>query len=53
MSDPSDDTLGKIEESQAALRDSIEKAKALASESERRVRQHREEAAEAKPPNPA
>ena len=49
MSDPSDDSLGKIEESQAALRDSIEKAKALASESDRRLRRHREEARDPDP----
>ena len=53
MSKPSDDTLGKIEETQAALRDSIEEAKALASQSERLIRQHRDETTEAKPPNPA
>jgi hypothetical protein len=53
MSGPSDDTLGKIEESQAALRASIEKAKALASESERRLRRHREEMDEPPPPPPA
>lgn len=48
---PENDTLAKIEEAQAALRDSIEKSKAQAEESERLVRKHRKEIA--KPPNPA
>ena len=48
---PSEETLITIEETQAALRDSIEKARELAEESERLVREHRE--AMAKPPNPA
>ena len=45
-----DQTLIQIEETQAALRDSIERARELAEESERLVRKHREETA--KPPNP-
>lgn len=45
-----DQTLIQIEETQAALRDSIERAKALAEESARIVRKHREEAV--RPPNP-
>jgi hypothetical protein len=48
---PSEETFIQIEETQAALRDSIEKARALAEESERLVRKHRKETA--KPPNPA
>jgi hypothetical protein len=58
-SDPDEDGFGRIEETQAALRASIEKAKSLASESERLIRQYREEAREreeskqAEPPNPA
>ena len=48
---PSEETLIQIEETQAALRDSIEKARELAEESERLVRKHRKETA--KPPNPA
>ena len=47
----SEETLITIEQTQAALRDSIEKARELAEESERLVRKHREEMA--KPPNPA
>jgi hypothetical protein len=50
----SDDSLIRIEETQAALRDSISRAKALAEESERLVRAHRQHRdAAAKPPNPA
>ena len=48
---PSEETLITIEETQAALRDSIEKARELTEESERLVRKHRKEMA--KPPNPA
>ena len=48
-----DDDFDRIEETQAALRDSIEQAKALARESERLIRQRRDEGLEAKPPNPA
>ena len=48
-----DDTLIRIEENQAALRDCIETAKALAKDSERLIRRHREEMEEAKPENPA
>jgi hypothetical protein len=46
-----DSTLIQIEQAQAALRDSIDKARELADESERLIRKHREEIA--KPPNPA
>jgi hypothetical protein len=46
-----DDSLIQIEETQAALRDSIEKAKALTKESERLVRKHRQES-DAPPPVP-
>jgi hypothetical protein len=49
VSKSSDETFGKIEETQAALRESIEKAKALASESERLIRQHRDEMTETGP----
>lgn len=54
MSDEGDETFGKIEETQAALRDSIEKAKALASRSEELIRRHRRETREpeAGPPGP-
>jgi hypothetical protein len=38
-----DDTLKAIEETQAALRDSIEAAKDLAEKSERLISQHRKE----------
>ena len=47
-----DDTLGRIEATQAALRDSIEKAKALASQSERLIRQHRKEMDSGESPEP-
>ena len=47
-----DDTLIQIEETQAALRDSIEKTKELAAESDRLIRRHRDEITEPKPPNP-
>jgi hypothetical protein len=47
---PSEETLILIEETQAALRESIEQAKALAEESERLVRKHHPLVA--KPPNP-
>ena len=40
----------RIEETQAALRDSIEQAKALASKSDRLIRRHREEKMEDRPP---
>lgn len=46
------DTLSKVEAAQAALRDSIEKSKELAEESERLIRKHRAEIAKAEPPNP-
>lgn len=48
-----DDTLIKIEETQAALRDSIEQAKQLADDSARLIKKHRAEIAEAEPPNRA
>jgi uncharacterized protein YggE len=48
-----DDDLASIEATQAALRESIEQAKALARESERRIRPPRDEAPEPEPPNPA
>ena len=48
-----DETLIQIEETQAALRDSIEQAKKLADESARLIGKHREEIAQAEPPNPA
>ena len=43
MPKQSDDTLKQIEETQKALRDSIEKTKKLADASERLVRKHRAE----------
>lgn len=46
-----DETLFEIEEAQAALRDSIERARDLAAETDRLVLRHRTEIA--KPPNPA
>jgi hypothetical protein len=52
LSEPSDETLGRIEATQAALRDCIDQAKALASESERLIRRARAEATEAEPPSP-
>jgi len=48
-----DDTLIQIEETQAALRESIEKTKELAADSDRLLRRHRRETAKPKPPNPA
>ena len=45
------ETLVEIEEAQAALRDSIERARDLTAETDRLVLKHRIEAA--KPPNPA
>ncbi|HET9429517.1 MAG TPA: hypothetical protein VFO69_14280 [Allosphingosinicella sp.] len=39
------DTLARIEESQAALRDSIDKARTLADESDRLIKRHRDEIA--------
>jgi hypothetical protein len=47
---PMEETLIRIEETQAALRDSIARAKEYTEESERLVRAHRKEMA--KPPNP-
>jgi hypothetical protein len=44
--------LNRIEETQAALRDCIEKAKKLVEQSERLVRRHRDEPPEPEPPNP-
>ena len=46
-----DETLREIEQAQAALRDSIERARYLAEETERLVLTQRTEMA--KPPNPA
>lgn len=43
MSDKGDKTLNKIEETQAALRESIESAKRLADQSDRLIKQHRKE----------
>jgi hypothetical protein len=37
-----DETLAKIEETQKALRDSIEESKELAAQSERLIRQYRD-----------
>lgn len=47
-----EETLAQLEETQAALRQSIAQAKELADESDRMVRKHRKEA-QPKPPNPA
>jgi hypothetical protein len=47
---PVEQTFIQIEETQAALRDSIARAKELTRESERLVRRHRQETV--KPPNP-
>jgi hypothetical protein len=49
----SDDDFSRIEAAQAELRESIEKAKALALESERLIRPRRDEEPEPEPPNPA
>jgi len=48
-----DETLIKIEETQSALRESIEQAKKLADESTRLIGKYRDEIAKAEPPNPA
>ena len=48
-----EETLIQIEETQAALRGCIEKAKELAEDSERLIRQHKVEMAEPRPKNPA
>ena len=53
MTRPGDKTLFEIEEAQAALRDSIEKSKALAEKTARLVQQTRGETTKAEPPNPA
>lgn len=54
MSIPEDEKIVvTIEQTQAVLRESIEQAKALASESERLIRRNRDEMVEEKPPNPA
>jgi len=45
MNKKTDETLSKITETQAALRESIENAKKLAAESERLIKQHRNEIA--------
>jgi hypothetical protein len=46
-----EETLFEIEEAQAALRDSIERARDLTEETDRLVLKHRTETA--KPPNPS
>ena len=43
MADKGEKTLTKIEETQAALRESIETAKDLAEQSERLIKKHRKE----------
>jgi hypothetical protein len=48
-----DETLIQIEETQAALRDSIEQAKKLAEDSARLISRQRDEIATDQPPNPA
>ena len=53
MTETNDDPFASIERTQAALRESIEKAKALALESERLIRPPRQEEPKAEPPNPA
>ena len=53
MTRTTDDSLASIEQMQAALRESIEQAKVLALESERRMRPPVEEPPTAEPPNPA
>jgi hypothetical protein len=49
---PEDEALIRIEETQKALRLSIEQARELAEESDRLVRKHRDEIADPKPTNP-
>jgi hypothetical protein len=49
---PGDETFTEIEETQAALRDSIAKAKKLAEESERLIRRRRRDGPEAGPSEP-
>ena len=48
-----EETLIRIEETQAALRGCIEKARELAEDSERLIRRHRTEVVQPKPENPA
>jgi hypothetical protein len=48
-----DETLIQIEETQAALRVSIEQSKKLADETARLISKHRDEIATNEPPNPA
>ena len=43
MADRNDETLNKIEETQAAMRESIETAKDLAEQSDRLIQKHRKE----------
>lgn len=50
---PDDETIIQIEETQAALRDCIARAKSLADDSERLIQRHKGELSEPKPPNPA
>jgi hypothetical protein len=47
-----DETLIKIEETQTALRECIERAKNLSEQSERLVRKHRDEMSAPEPPKP-
>ncbi len=47
-----DDSFVEIEQTQAALRNCIVQARALAEDSERLVRKHRSKAAETKPADP-
>ena len=47
-----DETLVRLEETRAALRDSIEKTKELAADSERLLRRHRAESRSAIPLKP-
>ena len=48
-----DEALIRVEETQAALRASIEQVKDLAADAERLLRQDRSNPEEPKPPNPA
>jgi hypothetical protein len=43
MDNRADETLSRIEETQAALRESIEQARELADESDKLIRRHRQE----------
>ena len=48
-----EDTIIQIEETQAALRDCIKRAKDLVDNSDRLLRRHKEEVIKAEPENPA